>query len=176
MFSARNLRLALLRFCKLRRVRPQRASHAISTTSKWRKANRLRPLSPESLSPLETSETRTLRDVELNLTGFPGVLSSSEASFASGSRGLEMEKRIMQKLRTFANRNYITLTLCSAALIAVVGSGLSSGSGSKDLSSLGSLKDGRRLTSFPTPNDASMQVMTATDGVAQSRLPPQHCS
>src|SRR6266849_1923125 len=75
-----------------------------------------------------------------------------------------MEKRIMRTLRTYAKRNYIALALCSAALIALAGSGLSSASGSKDISSLSGLNEGRRLTSSPTPNDVSTQVMNATGG------------
>jgi uncharacterized repeat protein (TIGR01451 family) len=70
----------------------------------------------------------------------------------------------MRTLRTYAKRNYITLMLCSVALIALVGSGLSSASGSKNRSSLSAVNGGRRLTSLPTPNDASTQVMNATAG------------
>src|SRR5262249_41340907 len=38
----------------------------------------------------------------------------------------------MRTIRTFAGRNYLTLILCSVGLIALVGSGLSSASSSKD--------------------------------------------
>src|SRR5215510_3742996 len=68
----------------------------------------------------------------------------------------------MRTLRTYTKRNYITLLFCSVALIALVGSGLSSASGSKDLISLSALNEGRRPTSSPTPNDTNMQVMNTT--------------
>jgi hypothetical protein len=52
----------------------------------------------------------------------------------------------MRTLQTYAKRNYITLVLCAVALIALVGSGLSSASGPKDYNSTSNLKDGRRLS------------------------------
>ena len=74
----------------------------------------------------------------------------------------------MRTIRTYAKRNYITLMLCSIALIAVVGSGLSSASGSKDdstrLRATGNSRGLLNLSTGTGPNNNSVTNATAGGG------------